>query len=93
MAPLLGYFYGIKIEIYSREHLPVHIHAKYGEHEALIDLKTEQVLSGSIPRRKLKKVQEWLCEDNRRALIEKNFFELNPQLLFNDILKQQDEKQ
>jgi hypothetical protein len=93
MAPLLAYFYGIRIEIYSREHLPIHIHAKYGEHEALIDLKTEQVLSGSIPRRKLKKVQEWLDEDNRRALIEKNFFELNPQLLFNDILKKEDDEQ
>ncbi len=92
MAPLIGHFYGIRIEIYSREHLPVHIHAKYGEHEALIDLKTEQVLSGSIPRRKLKKVQEWLGEDNKRALIEKNFFELNPHLKFNNTPTRENEK-
>jgi len=40
MTPLLENKDGVKIEIYSREHLPVHIHAKYAEYEALVNIRT-----------------------------------------------------
>lgn len=39
---------------------------------------------GYIPRRKLKILEVWLNEDNRRSLIEMNFFELNPHLKFDN---------
>jgi hypothetical protein len=40
MTPLIENRNGIRIEIHNREHLPVHIHAKYGEYEALINVRT-----------------------------------------------------
>lgn len=78
MAPLLESIDGVKIEIYSREHLPIHIHAKYAEHEALVHITTGEVIRGSLPPKKLRIVQEWLKEDDRYILVEQNFYELNP---------------
>lgn len=92
MAPILESLYGLRIEIYSREHLPVHIHVKYGEKEALIDVGSSKILRGNIPRRKLKIVEVWLNNEGRRALIEKNFYELNPHLKFNNTTTRENEK-
>lgn len=76
MAPILEYFNGLRIEIYSHEHMPVHIHVKYGEQEALLDFKSSKILLGYIPRRKFKILEVWLNEGNRRALIEKKSLSL-----------------
>jgi hypothetical protein len=84
MSPLIEYLQGLRIEIYSREHLPAHIHVKYGEKEALIEVRSSKILMGNIPSRKLKIIEVWLNEGKRRALIEKNFFELNPHLKFDN---------
>jgi hypothetical protein len=78
MSPLLVSKEGVKIEIYSRDHLPVHIHAKYGEFEALINIRTDEVLRGSLPPKKLRVVIDWLNEGDRREKLEKMFYELNP---------------
>lgn len=80
MAPLLENRNGVRIEIYSREHLPAHIHAKYNEYEALVNIRTGEIFRGSLPAKKLRVVQDWLNEENRRELVEKNFYELNPKL-------------
>ncbi|ASS47999.1 MAG: hypothetical protein A3D31_01090 [Candidatus Fluviicola riflensis] len=85
MAPLLENKNGVRIEIYGREHLPVHIHAKYGEYEALVNIRTGEVFEGSLPSKKLRIVQDWLDEGNRRELIEKNFYELNPRLALKEV--------
>lgn len=77
MAPLLENKNGVKIEVYSRDHLPVHIHAEY---EALINIRTGEVFEGSLPAKKLRFVQDWLSEGDRRKRVEKNFYELNPGL-------------
>ena len=93
MAPLLENKNGVRIEIYSREHLPVHIHAKYGEYEALVNIRTGEVFEGSLPARKLRVVQEWLSEGNRRELVEKNFYELNPRLAPKEVVSEEDEQE
>lgn len=80
MAPLLESIDGVKIEVYSREHLPIHIHAKYAEYEALVHIRTGEVIQGSLPSKKLKIVQEWLKRDDMFLLVEQNFYELNPRL-------------
>jgi hypothetical protein len=92
MAPILEYLNGLRVDIYSREHLPVHIHVKYGEKEALIDVRSSKILMGNIPSRKLKIIEVWLNEGERRSLIEKNFFELNPHLKFNNTPTGENEK-
>lgn len=41
------------------DHNPTHFHAFYGEHQALIDIQKNEILSGSLPPRVLGIVVEW----------------------------------
>ena len=87
MAPLLVDKEGISIIIHSREHLPPHIHAVYGEEEALVDIRTGDVIDGWLATKKLKVVKDWLAEGKNRLMVEENFYELNPK--FRPIEKEQ----
>ncbi len=40
--PEVSRFYGIIIRFYYRDHPPTHFHAIYGEHEALIEIESQQ---------------------------------------------------
>ena len=64
--------------MFWNEHAPPHFHALYAEHEILIEIRTLEVLEGSMPRRALALILEWaqehrtelmenwqLCEDNQ----------------------------
>ena len=37
-----------------------HIHAKYAEYEASIDIADGEVLAGELPRKQLRLVQAWI---------------------------------
>lgn len=93
MTPLLENKDGVKIEIYSREHLPVHIHAKYAEYEALVNIRTGEVFEGSLPTKKLRIVQDWLSDGDTRERVEKNFYELNPKLAPKEVVSKIDEQE
>ena len=80
MAPLLIDKDGISVIIHGREHLPPHIHVCYRDNEALVDIRTGEIFKGHIPGKKLKIVQRWLAEEKNRAVVEENFYELNPRL-------------
>jgi len=58
--PELARFFGIIIFMYWRDHNPPHFHAVYGDHEALVSLEGE-ILAGTLPRRALSMVYEWLA--------------------------------
>ena len=58
--PEISRFFGIVIYMNWREHPPVHFHAAYAEHEALITLDGK-VYSGNLPARVLSLVREWLA--------------------------------
>ena len=47
--PTLHIINSIKIDVYSREHLPPHFHALYAEHEILIEIKTLKTYAGYLP--------------------------------------------
>jgi len=51
---ILMYFYD------DKKHSRPHIHAEYGEYEASIAIDDGTVLSGSLPKAKLKLVQAWI---------------------------------
>lgn len=51
--PTLSTFYGIVIQMFWQEHPPPHFHALYGAFEALIDIRTLDVIEGFLPRRAL----------------------------------------
>ncbi|BBD76274.1 MULTISPECIES: DUF4160 domain-containing protein [Hydrogenophilus] len=63
MMPVLAMFYGIIIRMYlmegSQHHRP-HIHARYGEFEAAIDIEEGELLAGELPRKQLRLVQAWI---------------------------------
>lgn len=66
--PTLAIFYGIVIQIYWADHPPPHIHARYGEYEAQIDIRALSVLAGSLPRRAQAMVPEWTREHQAELL-------------------------
>ena len=58
--PTLSIFFGIVIYVYWTDHNPPHIHARYSGDEAVITIWTLEVLEGSLPRRALAMVLEWM---------------------------------
>ncbi|MBX3043267.1 MAG: DUF4160 domain-containing protein [Ignavibacteriae bacterium] len=57
--PIVSTFYGIIIKMFFRDHNPPHIHAIYGEFNALVDITTLELIEGDLPPRAFKLVQEW----------------------------------
>ena len=58
--PEISLFFGIRKSIYYSDHNPPHIHAKYNNSEALIDIQEASVIKGSLPSRQLKLVMAWV---------------------------------
>jgi len=54
--------------MYWDDHNPAHFHAKYGEYEAVVEIKSG-IVSGKFPPRVLGLIQEWRIL-NEEALIE-----------------------
>lgn len=57
--PRISLFFGILISMYWREHGPPHFHARYGDYEATVDIRTLEVIEGALPNRALALVLEW----------------------------------
>lgn len=57
--PEISRFYGIKIFIYFGDHNPPHFHVKYGDHRAIIEIKTGAIISGNLPVKARILVEEW----------------------------------
>jgi hypothetical protein len=69
--PEICRFYGIIIRMFliDREHPPRHIHIKYGEHEAVMELVNLNIIDGSLPKKCRQLVREW-AELHQDELIE-----------------------
>ena len=67
--PTISRFYGILIQMYFADHAPPHFHARYAEFEALIDIRTLEILQGQLPGRALALVLEW-AQRYRKELME-----------------------
>ena len=65
--PEISRFFFFFITMYWRDHNPPHFHASYGNDEALITMNGE-VYSGSLPRRALSLVREWLAIHRQELL-------------------------
>ena len=57
--PIISRFFGIIIRMFFNEHAPPHFHAEYGNHRALIDIRTLKLIEGNLPRRALELVMDW----------------------------------
>lgn len=60
--PVIARFYGILIKMYFREHGVPHIHALYGEYNAVFNVDTLEMIEGDLPRRAHKMVLEWTTQ-------------------------------
>lgn len=59
--PTIAIVEGVRITIYLKDHLPPHLHAHFAGKEVKLSIATGEVLSGSLPRAKLRTVQAWLA--------------------------------
>ena len=66
--PEICRFYGIIIYMYIDDHNPPHFHVWYDGYEAIITIE-DGIVTGSLPRRALKLVYEWL-DLNHEELME-----------------------
>lgn len=71
--PEISRFYGIIIYMYISEHNPPHFHVFYNGYKAEITIE-DGVVTGSLPRRALRLVYEWL--DGHRAELLDNWSRL-----------------
>lgn len=69
--PEISRFYGIVIRMFfkPKEHNPAHIHALYGEHVGIFDLKTITMTEVDLPYKAQELVTEWIVQ-NQEALLE-----------------------
>ena len=74
--PTIAIIDSIRILIYYWDHMPPHFHAEYNEFEILIEIKSLQILAGSLPAKQMKRVLRW-AKDNKTILLNK-WDELNP---------------
>lgn len=61
--PIISMFYGILIRMYlldNQQHNLPHIHARYAEFEASINIDDGELLAGDLPRKQLRLVQAWI---------------------------------
>jgi hypothetical protein len=76
--PTIKIIDSIKIDIYSREHLPPHFHTLFAEYEEHIEIETLKTYVGYVPKMQRKKVTDWAMK-NKNYLLEV-FKQLNPRL-------------
>lgn len=60
--PTISSFYGIIIfmHITRKEHLPPHIHARYGENEATFLISTGELYTGAFPSKGKQLIREFV---------------------------------
>ena len=57
--PEISRFYGIIIYMYIADHNPPHFHVWYDDYKATMTI-ADGIITGSLPRRVIKMVCEWL---------------------------------
>jgi hypothetical protein len=66
--PTITQFFGIVIQIFWREHALPHLHALYRAHEALIDVRTLEIIRVNLPRSALSLTLEWAIEHRAESM-------------------------
>lgn len=66
--PEISRFLGIVISMYFNEHNPPHFHVRYNDYRAVMDIRTLNVLDGTLPARVRGLVEEW-AEMHRDELL------------------------
>ena len=81
--PKICRFYGIIIRMFliDKEHPPRHIHVKFGEYVAVMELDNLNIVEGKLPTRCEQLVREW-AKLHQEELVEmwrtQNFHRIEP---------------
>jgi len=79
--PEISRFLGIIISMYFDEHNPPHFHIKYNEHRASMNIRSLNIIAGSLPAKVRGLVEEW-AETHQEELLEmwntKEFHKIAP---------------
>ena len=57
--PTIAVVDGVKIQMFYNDHAPPHFHAIFGDDEVLIAIRGLDVVRGSLPPAKLRRVMTW----------------------------------
>jgi hypothetical protein len=68
-VPEISRFFGIVVSMHYNDHPPPHVHARYGELKAIIEIESLTVLQGWLTPRVLGLVVEW-AGLHRKELLE-----------------------
>ena len=75
--PTLARLPNASLTMYAADHLPPHFHVRMNDgREALVEVATLTVLTGSVPKRELAAALAWAAAN--RALLHAKWKELNP---------------
>ena len=66
--PVISVFFGIVVRMWHDDHPPPHIHVQYQEFEALVNIRTGDVIAGRLPYRVQAIVRGW-CKRHHAALL------------------------
>ena len=66
--PEICKFYGIRITMYHRDHLPPHFHAEHGEYECEWDIQKNRMLKGKMPKKEQRRLYQF-CEQRKEELL------------------------
>jgi len=61
--PSISMFYGIIIYLFffdNKKHHRPHVHANFGEYDAVIAIEDGEIIKGELPKNKMKLVQAWI---------------------------------
>ncbi len=79
--PEISRFLGIIISMYFDEHNPPHFHVNYNEYRATVEIRTLNLMAGSLPARVRGLVEEW-AELHKNELLQmwetSNFHRIEP---------------
>jgi hypothetical protein len=60
--PTIAVVDGIQIRMFYNDHAPAHFHAVLGDEEVLVTIGTLDVMRGSLPPTRLRRVLDWALE-------------------------------
>ena len=58
--PEISRFFGIIVTMNFNDHNPPHLHAEYGEYEAVFDINNNHILDGKLTKTANKLVKSWI---------------------------------
>ncbi len=65
--PTIAIVDGVKIRMFYNDHAPAHFHAILGDDEVLVGIGGLEVIRGTLPPAKLRRILTW-ARDNQAAL-------------------------